>query len=193
MKYILINSLPSIERIQNFVRKKINFIPEEPIFNIITPKEGKYTSEEIREFFEQITRSRLQSENTIHIIMQCELITPVTQNIMLKPLEESNCVIILSVNNPASILPTIRSRCNEIYVEKTLGKNQSSRIKEIKLDLPKLSKMDRETLIAELVFLVDNSNADYKVILAFEESIKMLKANCKIESVLAELYRKVQN
>lgn len=193
MKYILINSLPSIESIQNIVRKKINFIPEEPSFNVITPKEGKYTSEEIREFFEQITRSRLQSENTIHIIMQCELITPVTQNIMLKPLEESNCVIILSVNNPASILPTIRSRCNEIYVEKTLGENQSSRIKEIKLDLPKLSKMDRETLIAELVFMVDHSNADHKVILAFEESIKMLKANCKIESVLMELDRKIQN
>ena len=193
MKYILINSLPSIERIQDIVKKKINFIPEEPSFNIITPKEGKYTSKEIRKFFDQITRSRLQSENTIHIIMQCELITPVTQNIMLKPLEESNCVIILSVNNPASILPTIRSRCNEIYVEKMIGENQSSRITEIKLDLPKLSKMDRETLIAELVFMVDSSNADHKVILAFEESIKMLKANCKIESVLAELDRKVQN
>lgn len=190
MNYIIVTSNHN----QETVKKKVESFLDKSLdldYIFISPKEGKYLIDDIRSFLKKLNITRLQKKVPVYVILNADLMQPIVQNSILKALEESKNTIVLTVSNISSLLPTVRSRCIEIFDKfepQDLNKN-------IELDIENLLKMDRAELIktlSEFQYSIDKNENNFSVkILALERAIRLLQSNCKIEAVLMELNRKI--
>ncbi len=94
-----------------------------PYKSIISSEEGKAIGiEDIRslEHFLSLKVPRAANYNRAIIINDAHLLTVEAQNAFLKTLEEppAGTIIVLGVNNEQSLLPTIRSRTQSIYLKR---------------------------------------------------------------------------
>lgn len=94
------------------IAKKNNIAQNSPDFILITP-ENSIGIKKIREVISIINLKPYQSPLKIVVIEDAQKLTIEAQNAFLKTLEEppENTIIILLVENPDQLLPTIVSRC----------------------------------------------------------------------------------
>ena len=103
-----------------------------PDFNIIEPDGNTIKINQIREFTKKVYEKPINSDKKIYVINNSELMTKEAQNAILKTLEEppSYIVIILIAKNKDLFLPTIKSRCTEIFFNKLKDEEVKKILKE---------------------------------------------------------------
>ena len=116
---------PSCRRVAAFTHPDVHVVmPEREDARLLstwTTKEAAKASDEIkidqiRQAQERISLKPFEGSKTVLIIDGAETLNPAAQNAFLKTLEEppGDALIILVTSMPQSLLPTIRSRCQEI-------------------------------------------------------------------------------
>ncbi len=197
MKYLLITQVHEISFLCSEIENLLNYQDKKLLFHIITPSDGKYTIDAIRDFIRKVNLTSVQSEVlNIYLIVQADLIAQLSQNILLKVLEDTNKTIFMSVSNINAILPTIRSRCIEILCRNRQVRDLSflASQKEANIDFDELMNLDREQMINKLLeyqyFLTMHDNSHIHI-LALERALKLLQSNCKVEAVILELKNKL--
>ena len=130
---IILTSASNFSRLKNLSADKAGYFPQDifdnltpgnPDFILIKPEPGKSIGiKEIRELKKKISHKPFGQKYKIIFIKHAEALTTEAQNALLKTLEEppGHTIIILSVPSPASLLPTIQSRCRIFHLpqEKT--------------------------------------------------------------------------
>ncbi|BDQ04695.1 MAG: hypothetical protein KatS3mg084_0213 [Candidatus Dojkabacteria bacterium] len=197
MKYLLITQLHEIAFLSSEIEKLLNYQDKKLVFHTMTPNDGKYSIDAIRDFIRKVNLTSVQTEVlNIYLIVQADLISPVSQNILLKVLEDTNKTIFMTVSNINAILPTIRSRCVEIFCRDSQGRALSfiSSPEVVNIEFDELVNLDREQVINRLLeyqYLLSMHDSNYLSILALERAIKLLQSNCKVEAALLELKDKL--
>lgn len=91
-----------------------------PDFSVVCPEEDKKQIgiAQIRDLSEALTKTGYGSHQVV-IIHPAEAMNRASANALLKTLEEPNgqVILLLVCDHPASLLPTIRSRCQELRVQ----------------------------------------------------------------------------
>lgn len=93
-----------------------------PYVNVIDPKEGKITIEQIRELKSlmnlKVPDAKKRAVNRISIIIDADRMKSEAQNALLKTLEEppESTMIILTVSSEKALLSTITSRTSKMFV-----------------------------------------------------------------------------
>lgn len=111
--------------------------PNNPDLIIVQTQENSLKVEDARNLIASLSSRPLRSKVKIAAILQAEKLTTEAQNALLKTLEEppEATVIILCATNSSTLLPTVISRCQIIYCEKTapeqIGKEQGSALEKI--------------------------------------------------------------
>jgi DNA polymerase-3 subunit delta' len=87
-----------------------------PDFILLEPKEQMLSIEKIRDLNYHLSLTPVRGKNKVAIIDDAHLMTIEAQNCFLKQLEEPtiNTLLILISSFPEILLPTIRSRCQQI-------------------------------------------------------------------------------
>ena len=72
--------------------------------------------DQIRELKEDVIIVPNESQKKAYVILEADLMNTAAQNALLRVLEEppSHTVFVLSTDNPAALLPTVRSRCTRL-------------------------------------------------------------------------------
>lgn len=80
-------------------------------------KSGTHLVESLRELIEEVHRPPFEAKKKVFIICEAERMLPAAANAILKTLEEPDldCQIILLSSAPNEILPTILSRCVQLF------------------------------------------------------------------------------
>ncbi len=96
-------------------------------FNMLDGKDSN--TQKVRDFFLDIEKKPLILENKIYIIDNFDMLNDSAQNVTLKTLEEppKYAIIVIKASNINSIIDTVRSRCQKIY----LGEDNFDNINEI--------------------------------------------------------------
>ncbi len=156
-------------------------------------KNVQYTADQIREFIRgQAQKRNPEVPEQVCVFLQADTMSHIVQNMLLKTLEESSCHILLLVENVDSLLSTIRSRCQTDYIV-IKDRQRKNGVHEL-LDLSSaekivaLAKNERDEVIRILELEMQATpSAEYSRILALQEAVHKIKANCKVEAVLFEL------
>lgn len=118
-------------------RKKARRLAEgvHPIDQIILSPHPSITIEDIRNLKENLFLKPIRSKKRVAFIFEGEKMTIFAQNALLKTLEEppERGMIILTAQNPDSLLPTILSRCHIIRIKEglLLPKDLEKSLKEL--------------------------------------------------------------
>jgi DNA polymerase III delta prime subunit len=160
-------------------------------FAFLRPKDQSYKIDEIKDFIKTLRKKQSEfTQDIFYLIMSSDSLSTICQNALLKTLEESPYNIGLVVENSSSLLPTIHSRCSSIQIEID-ATDKKEIIDPITInDIAQISKLDRNEAIKKLETTLASITSDnFQQILAYQNAIDKLKANCKIEAVLYELLR----
>jgi DNA polymerase III subunit delta' len=158
--------------------------------NFIYPKDKiTYKIDQIKEFTSSLNKKPSDSENVpVYLLMMAHTLTPICQNALLKTLEESIYNLILVTRNVDALLPTIKSRCQIVFMEKA---DQHVEAPKYSLDLasiPALIKLDRNEVKALLEYEISISSPEhFEKVLSLQNALKKVEANCKIESLLYDV------
>ncbi len=144
-----------------------------PDFSIIEPDGNAIKINQIREFTKRVYEKPIISDKKVFIVNNSNLMTKEAQNALLKTLEEppQYIVIILISENKNLFLPTIKSRCTEIFFTKLKDE-------EVKKILEEKYKYETDKTILKI--------ADGSI----EKALKLLDENCdygQIEKVFNNL------
>ncbi len=94
---------------------------QHPDFHLFRPegKVGMHSIEAMRRFGEEVYLAPFQAPYKVFIIQDAHRMLPTSANALLKTFEEpaENAVIILITSAPASLLPTVLSRCQTLYFQ----------------------------------------------------------------------------
>lgn len=158
----------------------------------LEPTDENWKIEEIRNFLNKVNKKQSEFTSRIfYILKNGDKLNPVCQNALLKTLEESNYSIGILVKNEASLLPTIKSRCQNIYLN-TEAENSDS--EDIKFDeIIQLSKSERKDVLSLLEQKMYSSIAIPAKGLFYQEAINKINANCKVEATLIELVENLKS
>lgn len=185
------------------IAKKNNIRENSPDFILITP-ENSIGIEKIREIISAISLKPYQSPKKIVIIKDAQKLTTEAQNAFLKTLEEPppNTIIILLVENPDQLLPTILSRCEVLPIKNEVSKkniifpdNNLIKIKNLPIGLRfKLAAeiaTNRDSaqtwLKTAIISLHGNVIDNSKTISRFQEALIKLSQNVNPRLVLENL------
>lgn len=178
-----------------------NLINNPDIF-LVSEKED-YTVENIRQIKKFLSQNPYSHTSKIVIIQNADLLNIESQNTLLKNLEEpgANNYFILTTPNPASILPTVVSRCsvlrltsNQISTQKTLTFPNS--IPE-SLSLTESFVVNKSSVLPFLeaqlglyqkLLVKDPSLKNIATIKKISKAIQMLGANIDSKNVLDFLF-----
>lgn len=82
-------------------------------------KVGMHSIDAMRRFSEEVYMAPFEAKRKVFIIIDADRMLPTSSNALLKTFEEPapHSIIILTSDNPASLLPTIISRCRTIRFE----------------------------------------------------------------------------
>ncbi len=110
-----------------------------PDVHTLAPQGAAFKIEQIRELTEEVSRSPYEGRRKVFILEGAERMTEQAQNALLKTLEEPTATthLILISSQPAALLPTVLSRCQEVvfgpvptealgeYLERQRGMDQA--------------------------------------------------------------------
>lgn len=194
MKLILVskrlNKLENRDEVVREIKSAAN-IRDNLKINLVYPDDVKYKIEQIKKFIKTFHKKKDEENEYVNILMRSELLSDVTQNALLKTLEESDYSVILVTSNLDSLLPTLISRCQTLIL-KDEGESFTKTTTELNFkSIASLSKLPRE----EVVALIEGKlfEGDLSKILILQEALNQLNSNCKIESVLFELVSKLKD
>lgn len=90
---------------------------------VLAPKGNLIKTETIRDLVKDFSRSGFESERQVFIIRDAEKMHPNAANSLLKAMEEpqSRLHIFLLTNQEEAILPTIKSRSQQVFFPKQIG------------------------------------------------------------------------
>lgn len=184
-----LNNLTENEEIHEELSKLIK-LEQNIKLKIFFPKDSKYKIEQIKELIKSFSRKKDLENEYIYVVMKAELLTDVTQNALLKTLEESDYSIIFVTSNIDSLLPTLISRCQTLF-DNSLHKDIADSKQNVFAiaDIARLSKLTRPELISMLESKINSQEIDN--ILFYQKAIDQINSNCKIESILFELVNKL--
>lgn len=122
--------------IKTFIDKKEHKLidsVQHPNLLWITPKGESYVNDDLEIVFEQIKYVR---ESFFVVIEKAEKLNEHGSNKLLKTIEEppSGYQFILTTKEPALLLPTVRSRCIEIYLEEKQKLNLTNSLEQLLLE-----------------------------------------------------------
>lgn len=177
----------SHEELKNLLIQRIG----EFEFVFVSPNDKSYKIDEIRSFINQLNKKQNNlTKNIFYILTNGDDLSVICQNALLKTLEESKYPIGIIVTNPFNLLPTVLSRCQIVFIN--FKKKTYETDIEITFDnISELTKLERKDLIA-LIEQKMFSCSEFLDILHYQDAINKLKANCKTESVLLDLYFKIK-
>lgn len=142
-----------------------NTHPDVIFVNRMTDAKGSLKSgisvDQIREISADAYILPNEADRKVYIISEAEKMNVSAQNAALKLLEEppNGAVLLLCTDNPSSLLPTVRSRCTEIYVngnrEDCSGEAEETAAEYMRL----LTSNDRAELVA-FCFRNENMTGD---------------------------------
>lgn len=91
-----------------------------PDYTLFTADKGKNGVEDIRTLLEDLPVRPYEGRYKIIVIAQADKLTPQAQNALLKSLEEppEYTIFILTAGNVQMILPTVRSRCEILHMQR---------------------------------------------------------------------------
>ena len=146
-----------------------------PDFTIIQPDGNTIKINQIREFTKKVYEKPIDSDKKVFIINDSELMTKEAQNALLKTLEEPPhyIVIILIAKNKDLFLPTIKSRCTEIFFSKLKDQEVEKILKE------KLNLDSNETILK----IADGS---------VDKALKLIQETCDYTKI-EEIYANIEN
>lgn len=144
-----------------------------PDFSIIEPEGNTIKINQIREFTRKVYEKPIISDKKVFIINNSSCLTKEAQNALLKTLEEPPhyIVIILIAEDKNLFLPTIKSRCTEIFFNKLKDEEVESILK----------KRYNYTADKTILKIADGS---------IEKALKLLNDDCnydKIEEIFGNL------
>lgn len=194
MKLIIQSKQDFLDNHQALQEHLLDQIGKDNQFIFISSKDKSYKIEEIRNFISKLNNKQTgMVGNLFYILLNGDSLPPITQNALLKTLEDSSYSIGILVKNIDSLLPTIKSRCQVIQLRVT---SDELKVDKTELDFGKLAKMERVDAISTLENAIASlSNEKILNSLQFQDAINKLNANCKVEAVMIELEwkLKVQN
>lgn len=119
----LLISGSTLQHRQEHLHTFLGQTPFPPIF--LDGQNQKIPIKQVRQFQSQIILSIPQNRHQIHCILEAQNLTLPAQHALLKTLEEPppQTQIILTVDRPNSLLPTILSRCQLIKLHQTENPN----------------------------------------------------------------------
>ena len=91
-----------------------------PDLHIITPDGHQIKVDQIRKLCSDLTETSQQGGWRVSVIYHCEKLNKAASNALLKTLEEpgKNTLLLLQTENHGLLMPTIKSRCQNIVVKK---------------------------------------------------------------------------
>lgn len=145
--------------------------------------------EDVNKIMDKLNTKPISADVKLFIILNAENINEISQNKLLKSLEEPNShnIFILSSSKTDKLLPTVMSRLNKIYVPKLTANDKAilaSELKEQNIDISKYLN-DNFTLTEIVNF---ETNDEYKNTLKNIDYIfSNLKTTADIPKVVANL------
>lgn len=136
--------------------------------------------EDANNIINKLSTKPISAKNKVFVILNAENINEISQNKLLKSLEEPNpCnIFIMSCTKTDKLLPTIMSRLNKVYVPKLSTEDKIVINHELKNDNIDISKyINTDFSLTEMLNF--ESNEIYKKTL---ESIKTMFSNLKTSS-----------
>lgn len=165
-------------------------------YTLIEPKEKSYKVEEIKEFVRRISLKKdSNTSKIVSVITKGDSLSPIVQNSLLKPLEDSDVNLLILVKNPHSLLPTVRSRMQEKHmsISKDEFLTDNKNLKDLDFDaITSLSKLERSEVVKNLESIIESiDSSQIDKVLFYQDAIHKINANCKVEAVLIELIAKI--
>ena len=145
--------------------------------------------EDVNKIIDKLNTKPISADVKLFVILNAENINEISQNKLLKSLEEPNSqnVFILTSSKTDKLLPTIMSRLNKIYVPKLSNDDKmllSTELKENGIDMPKY--LDSDYSLTEIVNF--ETNDEYKNTLKNIDFIfSNLKTTADIPKVVSNL------
>lgn len=150
---------------------------------ILPNEKGTISIEIAHSLVDQLSRKPNSDAIRIVIVESAEAMTTAAQNALLKIIEEPprNTIFLLLVSNVAGLLPTIKSRCQVIYVRPIPGKNIHNDIISRAEEIMSASLFDRIILIDKLA--IDKDKDQIIDALAYLVSRQARKQNATSQSL----------
>ena len=103
-----------------------------PDVNTVEPDGQRIKVDQVREIKQTFIRSGMESRQKVLIIREAEKMTTSAANSLLKFIEEPDGLmyVFFLTSNTNRILPTIQSRCQQVYLKPVSKKSIESRLKE---------------------------------------------------------------
>ncbi|SHH50811.1 DNA polymerase III subunit [Tepidibacter thalassicus] len=171
----------------------INNLENSPDFKLLTPKGSSFKIEQIRNMQSDIVVKPYKNKK-IYILEDCDKMTVQAQNALLKTLEEppEYAVLILIVKNSATLLDTIKSRCEVIkFSPLSLVDIENYLIKHKNIDRNKAKVVSSFSMgiLANALELLESEDfnkkreeiEDYINIILSNDVVDMLNINSKLE------------
>lgn len=115
----------------------------------------------VQEIIADMTLTATENAPSVYIIDGADRMNESAQNKLLKTLEDpkDNCIIILGATNENSLLPTVKSRCKQLYVNIW---DKNSIATELAAVAKNMNQSDPQALGARLEFATDMSEGSIK-------------------------------
>ncbi|MCD5390268.1 DNA polymerase III subunit delta' [candidate division NPL-UPA2 bacterium] len=163
-------SCPACRRIENFSHPDVTWVRP-------TGLSRQVGIDDIRRLRRQISLKPYQGRMKVYLITEADRMTAQASNALLKTLEEppANSILILLTSHPASLLPTIISRCQMMrFSPLNLGRIEDYLVKKLNLSFPKARLLSRlsEGRLGKALSLQEKA--------VWEEREKILNLACQI-------------
>lgn len=184
--------------VRDLVRSNAKNIYDEIEVYRPTVDKGKKKRSYSLEFVKRIvhrTSIKSKENSTCIVFTEGECLTDLSQNALLKTLEDSRYSFVIFIKNISILLDTIQSRCNIIYINrKVSSKEVVKNVDHSKIEVDVLSKMQREEVITFLDRYYQNLSNEDKIIFYeyFDDAVKKIKANCKVDASLYNLLGSIE-
>ncbi len=192
MKHILVSKeLNQVEDQESAVEFLQRNVEKTYSYQLIYPADGKYKVDEIKSFTKKLSiRQNAHTESVCFVLMKSDTMSAICQNALLKVLEETEAPILLVTKNVDSLLPTIRSRTQIMYLGGEIESSQPDQDEITSESIARISKLERDKVRIIFENRLSQPKVSYDEVELIEHTIKMIDANCKIESVLFDyLYK----
>jgi len=168
-------------------------------YRVVTFSSDEFKIEDAKKV---MAEAYIAEERTKYLLLVAKSFNIVSQNAMLKLLEEPprNIELILITENKSTLLPTVRSRLNLYKMAQSAKIYQAIDLDFSRLNIAalftflkaneRLSKSEAKMLIEAMYHKavhIDGVALNTKQIEAFERSFKLLELNSRLQSVLAAL------
>lgn len=165
-----------------FCGKNINFNPDIHYIDSNTT----ISKEQIKELQHKISTKSQMNDNIVYIINNCDKMTPSASNSLLKMLEEpeENITAFLISDNITGVLPTIKSRCINLFMQNKKINSNLEEYSQLIIDI--INDLNNNKV--EIYNLLKNKSRDdikiiFELICYVYRDFLNVKTNNKIEYI----------